>query len=90
MGKTTFFTSESMTDGYPDKISDQISDETLDELLRQDPQSRAAIETCCTTGLVMVVSEASTSGYVDVQNIARDIIRNIGYDNAQYGFDCDT
>ena len=90
MNKRRFFTSESVTEGHPDKISDQISDAILDELLRQDPYSRVAVETCCTTGLVMVVGEVKTRGYVDIQNVVRGIIRNIGYDNAQYGFDCDT
>ncbi len=84
------FTSESVTEGHPDKISDQISDAILDELLRQDKNSRAAIETFCTTGFVMVIGEVTTTGYVDIQNTVRDVVREIGYDRAKYGFDCDT
>ncbi|MBQ8982402.1 MAG: methionine adenosyltransferase [Lachnospiraceae bacterium] len=84
------FTSESVTEGHPDKMCDQISDAILDELLRQDPMSRVACETCTTTGLVMVMGEISTKGYVDIQKIVRDTVREIGYDSADYGFDCDT
>ncbi len=84
------FTSESVTEGHPDKICDQISDAILDEMLRQDPMSRVACETTCTTGLVMVLGEITTSGYVDIQNIVRETVREIGYDRAKYGFDCDT
>lgn len=84
------FTSESVTEGHPDKMCDQISDAILDELLRQDPMSRVACETCTTTGLVMVMGEISTQGYVDIQKIVRDTVREIGYDSADYGFDCDT
>ncbi len=85
-----FFTSESVTEGHPDKICDQISDAILDELLRQDPNSRVACETATTTGLVLVMGEISTQGYVDIQKIVRETIREIGYDRAKYGFDCDT
>ncbi len=90
MKKKKLFTSESVTEGHPDKISDQISDAILDELLRQDPQSRSAVETFCTTGFVMVIGEVTTKGYVDIQSIVRDVVRDIGYDRAKYGFDCDT
>ena len=72
------FTSESVTEGHPDKICDQISDAILDELMRQDPQSRVACETSITTGLVLVMGEVSTSGYVDIQKVVRDTIRDIG------------
>ena len=84
------FTSESVTEGHPDKMCDQISDAILDELMRQDPMSRVACETCCTTGLVMVMGEITTQAYVDIQKIVRETIREIGYDRAKYGFDCDT
>ena len=84
------FTSESVTEGHPDKICDQISDAILDELLRADPDSRVACECCCTTGLVMVMGEITTSSYVDIQHVVREKIREIGYDRAKYGFDCDT
>ncbi|MCR5520487.1 MAG: methionine adenosyltransferase [Lachnospiraceae bacterium] len=84
------FTSESVTEGHPDKICDQISDAVLDALLEQDPQSRVACETCCTTGLVLVMGEITTKGYVDIQKIVRDTVREIGYDRAKYGFDADT
>ena len=85
-----FFTSESVTEGHPDKICDQISDAILDELLKQDPNSRVACETTCTTGLVFVMGEISTKSYVDIQKIVRDTVREIGYDRAKYGFDADT
>ena len=84
------FTSESVTEGHPDKICDKISDAILDECLRQDPSSRVACETCCTTGLVMVMGEITTKGYVDIQTIVRETVREIGYDRAKYGFDCDS
>lgn len=84
------FTSESVTEGHPDKICDQISDAILDELMRQDPQSRVACETSITTGLVLVMGEVSTSGYVDIQKVVRDTIRDIGYTRAKFGFDADT
>ena len=85
-----FFMSESVTEGHPDKICDQISDAILDELIRQDVNSRVACETCATTGLVLVMGEITTQAYVDIQKIARETIREIGYDRAKYGFDCDT
>ena len=85
-----FFTSESVTEGHPDKICDKISDAILDECLRQDPMSRVACETCCTTGLVMVMGEITTEAYVDIQTIVRETVREIGYDRAKYGFDCDS
>ncbi len=84
------FTSESVTEGHPDKICDQISDAILDELLKQDPMSRVACETAVTTGLVLVMGEITTSAYVDIQKVVRETIRGIGYDRAKYGFDCDT
>ena len=84
------FTSESVTEGHPDKICDQISDAILDELKRQDPMSRVACETAITTGLVLVMGEITTKGYVDIQKVVRETIREIGYDRAKYGFDCDT
>lgn len=85
-----FFTSESVTEGHPDKICDQISDAILDAMLEQDPESRVACETAVTTGLVMVIGEISTKAYVDFQKVVRDTVRGIGYDRAKYGFDCDT
>lgn len=84
------FTSESVTEGHPDKICDQISDAILDELLRKDPQSRVACETMVTTGLVLVAGEISTNTYVDIPKLVRKTIKEIGYDRAKYGFDCDT
>ncbi|HCD45028.1 MAG TPA: methionine adenosyltransferase [Lachnoclostridium sp.] len=84
------FTSESVTEGHPDKMCDQISDSILDEMLKQDPMSRVACETCCTTGLVMVMGEITTHAYVDIQKVVRETVREIGYDRAKYGFDCDT
>ena len=84
------FTSESVTEGHPDKICDQISDAVLDSILEQDPNGRVACETTITTGMVMVMGEISTSCYVDIPKIARQVIRDIGYDRAKYGFDCDT
>ncbi len=84
------FTSESVTEGHPDKICDQISDAILDELMIQDPMSRVACETSITTGLVLVMGEITTEGYVDIQKVVRETIREIGYDRAKYGFDCDT
>ncbi|MBR2370483.1 MAG: methionine adenosyltransferase [Clostridia bacterium] len=88
--KITLFTSESVTEGHPDKICDKISDAILDELIRQDPMSRVACETFCTTGLVTVMGEITTSAYVDIQSIVRETVREIGYDRAKYGFDCDS
>ncbi len=84
------FTSESVTEGHPDKMCDQISDAILDALLEQDPMSRVACETAVTTGLVMVMGEITTKAYVDIQKIVRKTVREIGYDNARYGFDCAT
>ena len=84
------FTSESVTEGHPDKMCDQISDAILDEMLKQDPMSRVACETCCTTGLVLIMGEVTTHAYVDIQKVVRETIRQIGYDRAKYGFDCDT
>ena len=84
------FTSESVTEGHPDKMCDQISDAILDALLEQDPMSRVACETATTTGLVMVMGEITTKGYVDIQKVVRNTVREIGYDRAKYGFDCDT
>ena len=83
------FTSESVTEGHPDKICDQISDAVLDALMEQDPMSRVACETSITTGLVLVMGEITTNAYVDIQKIVRETIREIGYDRAKYGFDCD-
>ena len=84
------FTSESVTEGHPDKICDQISDAVLDAILAEDPQGRVACETCCTTGLVLVMGEISTSCYVDIPKIARGVINDVGYDRAKYGFNCTT
>ena len=88
--KKVLFTSESVTEGHPDKISDKISDAILDEMLRQDPMSRVACETFCTTGMVCVMGEITTEAYVDIQSIVRETVREIGYDRAKYGFDCDS
>lgn len=84
------FTSESVTEGHPDKVCDQISDAILDELLKQDPMSRVACETCTTTGLVMVMGEITTNAYVDIQKIVRQTLTDIGYTRAKYGFDAST
>jgi S-adenosylmethionine synthetase len=84
------FTSESVTEGHPDKMCDQISDGVLDAILAQDPLARVACETCTTTGMVMVMGEISTSCYVDIPKVVRETVREIGYDRAKYGFDCDT
>ena len=84
------FTSESVTEGHPDKMCDAISDAILDALMEKDPMSRVACETCATTGLVMVMGEITTNAYVDIQKIVRETVREIGYDRAKYGFDCDT
>ena len=84
------FTSESVTEGHPDKMCDQISDAILDALMEQDPMSRVACETCTTTGLVMIMGEITTNAYVDIQKIVRDTVREIGYTRGKYGFDADT
>ena len=84
------FTSESVTEGHPDKIADQISDSVLDEIIAQDPNARVACETLCTTGLVLVAGEITTNCYVDIPRVVRETIRSIGYTRAKYGFDCDT
>ena len=88
--KKVLFTSESVTEGHPDKICDKISDAVLDALLEQDPNSRVACETCCTTGLVMIMGEITTKAIIDYQKIVRETVREIGYDRAKYGFDCDS
>lgn len=84
------FTSESVTEGHPDKMCDAISDAILDALMEKDPMSRVACETCTTTGLVIVMGEVTTNAYVDIQKLVRQTVREIGYDRAKYGFDCDT
>ena len=84
------FTSESVTEGHPDKVCDQISDAVLDAILEQDPQGHVACECTATTGMVYIMGEISTSCYVDIPKIAREVVREIGYDNAAYGFDCNT
>ncbi len=85
-----FFTSESVTEGHPDKICDQISDAILDEIMSKDPMGRVACETTATTGMVMIMGEITTNCYVDFPKVARNVIKEIGYDNAEYGFDCNT
>ena len=85
-----FFTSESVTEGHPDKICDQISDAVLDAILEKDPNARVACETCCTTGMIMIMGEISTNCYVDIPSIARNVVLEIGYDRAKYGFDGQT
>ncbi len=84
------FTSESVTEGHPDKICDQISDAVLDDIFANDPMARVACEVSCTTGLVLVMGEITTNHYVDIQKVVRETVREIGYDRAKYGFDCDT
>jgi len=88
--KIKLFTSESVTEGHPDKMCDLISDAILDEMLRKDPNSRVACETTVTTGLVSIMGEITTEAYVDLQNVVRETVREIGYTRAKYGFDCDT
>ena len=90
MARHYLFTSESVTEGHPDKICDQISDAVLDAILEQDPNGRVACETTVSTGLIHIMGEISTHCYVDIPKIAREVIRGIGYDRAKYGFDCDT
>ena len=85
-----FFTSESVTEGHPDKICDQVSDAVLDAILAKDPQARVACETVVTTGMVMIMGEITTDCYVDIPKVARDTIKEIGYDRAKFGFDCHT
>jgi len=89
MSNKYLFTSESVTEGHPDKLCDQISDGVLDALLKQDPTSRVAVETLATTGLIVVAGEVTTKGYIDVQGVARDVIRGAGYDDPAIGFDAD-
>ena len=84
------FTSESVTEGHPDKIADQISDSILDEIIAKDPYARVACETLVTTGLVLVSGEITTNCYVDIPKVVRETVREIGYTRAKYGFDCDT
>ena len=90
MAKKFLFTSESVTEGHPDKICDNISDAVLDAILAQDPMGRVACETCTTTGMVMVMGEITTTAQIDIPAIVRDTVREIGYDNSEYGFDCNT
>src|SRR5438034_4607446 len=90
MGRQYLFTSESVTEGHPDKMADQISDAVLDAVLADDPQGRVACETLVTTGLVVVAGEMSTSTYVDIPRLVRRTVREIGYDRAKYGFDAET
>lgn len=90
MSYKKLFTSESVTEGHPDKISDLISDAILDAIIENDPEARVACEVTVTTGLVLVVGEISTKTYVDIKKIVRDTVREVGYDRAKYGFDCDT
>ncbi|HBL83716.1 MAG: methionine adenosyltransferase [Clostridiales bacterium GWF2_38_85] len=85
-----FFTSESVTEGHPDKLCDRVSDAVLDAILEKDPKARVACETACTTGIVFVMGEITTDTYVDIQSLVRETVREIGYDRAKYGFDCDT
>ncbi len=87
--KNFLFTSESVTEGHPDKVCDQISDAIYDEMLKQDPDTHAGIECFCTTGLVLVGGEAKTKAYVNIQEVVRDVLRDIGYDKSEYGFCCD-
>ncbi|PIR92541.1 methionine adenosyltransferase [Candidatus Falkowbacteria bacterium CG10_big_fil_rev_8_21_14_0_10_44_15] len=89
MAQNRLITSESVTEGHPDKICDQISDAVVDEILKQDPMGRAAIESFCTTGFVLVGGEAHTSAYVNIQDVVRRVLRDIGYDKQEYGFCCD-
>ena len=86
----TYFTSESVTEGHPDKMCDQISDAILDEMIRQDPMARVACETLTNTGFVVVMGEVTAEAYVDIQKVVRDTVRGIGYDRSEYGFDGNT
>jgi S-adenosylmethionine synthetase len=87
--KTSFITSESVTEGHPDKICDQISDAILDNLIAQDPSSRTAVETLVTTGSVFVAGEITTRGFADIQGIVRGVLRDIGYTDPKFGIDCE-
>ncbi|MBQ1842703.1 MAG: methionine adenosyltransferase, partial [Bacteroidales bacterium] len=87
MRKTYLFTSESVSEGHPDKVADQISDAILDEFLRRDPESKVACETFCSTGMVVLMGEVTSETWVDVQTVARDVINKIGYNRAEYMFD---
>ncbi|MDX1807423.1 MAG: S-adenosylmethionine synthetase N-terminal domain-containing protein, partial [Paenisporosarcina sp.] len=90
MTNRRLFTSESVTEGHPDKICDQISDAILDAILTEDPNARVACETTVTTGLVLVAGEITTTAYVDIQKVVRETVREIGYTRAKYGFDSET
>ena len=90
MSKNYLFTSESVTEGHPDKMCDKISDAILDEMLRRDPNSRVACETFATTGVITVMGEITTDSYVDIPSVVRKTVEEIGYDRAKYGFDCHT
>src|SRR5579875_2726004 len=90
MAYRRLFTSESVTEGHPDKVADQISDAVLDAVLKDDPMGRVACETLVTTGLVMVAGEITTTTFVDFSEVARDVVRGVGYTRAKYGFDADT
>jgi S-adenosylmethionine synthetase len=87
MSTTHLFTSESVSEGHPDKVSDQISDAILDAILKDDPRARVAAETLCNTGLVVLAGEITTTAHVDYHKVAREVIKNIGYDNTEYGID---
>ena len=89
MERKYLFTSESVTEGHPDKLCDQISDAILDELISRDPDSRVAVETLTTTGLIVVAGEVTTKTYIDVQKVVRNVVKDIGYDDPKYGFDAD-
>ena len=90
MKQYELFTSESVTEGHPDKVCDLIADTILDAALKDDPDSRIACEVCATTGMVMVMGEFTTETYIDIPHLVRGVVRGIGYTDASYGFDCDT
>src|SRR5688572_23413656 len=90
MSEAVLFTSESVSEGHPDKMCDQISDAVLDALLAQDPMSRVACETATTTGLILVIGEITTNAYADIDSIARNVVREIGYTRGKFGFDAET
>ena len=90
MSKRYLFTSESVTEGHPDKVADQISDAVVDAIMREDPEGRVACETMVTTGMACLGGEITTRTYVDIPSLVRNTIRNIGYTSAEYGFDADT